>query len=71
MKATIKTELVENQKSHHKGSEEVVTRIEVYSSLYEENHVYQNTVLDTDYAQWQKEYLLEIFKGFNPTKKQR
>lgn len=41
------------------------TVIEVESTLYDMDATYQSVTLDTEYANWQKEQLTRLFKGFN------
>jgi len=69
MKDTIKIELLDKQKSYHEGNEQTVTRVEVYSSLYEEDLNFQNRILDADYEDWKHEELNNVFKGLAPEPK--
>ena len=54
---------LENQESEHEDSKEIVTRIEVDSPLYNFDVEFQNVTLDTEYSNWQKNALRNIFKS--------
>ena len=63
LKTGLKVNHLENQESQHEDSEEIVTRIEVDSPLYNFDVEFQNVTLDTEYSIWQKNALTKMFKN--------
>ena len=53
---------LEKQKSYHNGNKQKVTRIEVYSELYEFDTIYQDITLDSEYKLWQENQLKKLLQ---------
>lgn len=49
--------------SYCNNSNEKVERIEVQSNYYDDEPMYQQVTIDTEYAIWQKETLNKLLKG--------
>ena len=64
LKTGLTVKHLENQKSEHEDSNEIVTRIEVDSPLYNFDVEFQNVTIDTEYSNWQKKALTKMFKNF-------
>jgi hypothetical protein len=54
---------LDNQESEHEDSNEIVTRIEVDSPLYNFDVEFQNVTLDTEYSNWQNNALTKMLKN--------
>ena len=63
LKTGLKVKHLENQESQHEDNEEIVTRIEVDSPLYNFDVEFQNVTLDTEYSKWQNNALTKMFKN--------
>jgi hypothetical protein len=65
LKTGLTVKHLDNQESEHEDSNEIVTRIEVDSPLYNFDVEFQNVTLDTEYSNWQKNALTNMFKSLN------
>jgi hypothetical protein len=54
---------LDNQESEHEDSNEIVTRIEVDSPLYNFDVEFQNVTIDTEYSNWQNNALTKMLKN--------
>jgi hypothetical protein len=62
LRTGVKVHQLENSKSYHNSNDEKVTRIDVYSAIYEFDTTYQDVTLDTAYEEWQENQLKELLQ---------
>jgi hypothetical protein len=63
LKTGLTVKHLDNQESEHEDSNEIVTRIELDSPLYNFDVEFQNVTIDTEYSNWQNNALTKMFKS--------